>query len=791
MKISTHWLSELLPSLKKSPEEIAERLTSIGLEVEAIEKQGQGLERIVVAQVLAKEKHPQADRLSVCRVFDGSREYQVVCGAPNVEAEGKYPFALTGAVMPGGLEIKKAVLRGVESEGMLCSARELGLESETPGLLTLPAEAPIGLSFAEYYGLTDTILELNVTPNRGDCLSHLGVARELSAAFGVPFSKNKSSYKKGSYSVKSHLKVNVEDRTGCVRYCGAMIRGVKVLSSPQWLQRRLGSLGIRPINNVVDATNLVMFETGHPVHAFDYHRLSGGEIYVRRAKADLPFETLDHESRLLQSDDLVIADAKGPAALAGIMGGVSSEITEQTTEVVLEAASFDPVTVRKTAKRLALHTDSSQRFERVVPAETVSDALNRLISLVCKLAGGEAAKDIIDVKTRVSKPVTVVLRFKRLNQVLGFVVKPLTVEKALKGLGFTLRKISGGFKVGVPVFRSDVTREIDLIEEVVRLIGYDKIQPELPRLEMKLITENASSRHEEAIGQVFIEAGFLETIHYSFGEKADFEKAGFDPQDLIELANPLSSELGTLRPSLIPGLIAAVKKNQSHALETGFRFFERRSVYSKSIPEHRRLTALYTGETFDLNWKGIKKPLDFYDGKGFVSRLLQGLPVSFDYACANPLFHPRQSITLKVGEKILGWVGQLHPAVAQNFEVSQTLYILDLDYAMLADLWSRKTPQLKPISPFPAVGRDLALVCDKELSYGTLEKMILSRQVPGLTRVELFDVYEGPQLPATKKSFALTLLYENPARTLTDDEVNATHFGLVDYLKENLGVSLR
>ncbi|MBI2340544.1 MAG: phenylalanine--tRNA ligase subunit beta [Deltaproteobacteria bacterium] len=791
MKISCRWLKEFLPALKASPRTIADRLTNTGLEVEAVEERGGGLEKVVVGEVVKVDRHPNADRLSLCAVTDGKKTHSVVCGAPNVTVNKKYPLALIGARLPNGMEIKQAKIRGVDSEGMLCSAKELGLKGDASGLLTLDDEAPAGKSFVVYYGLNDTILDVAVPPNRGDLLSHRGMAREVSAIFFLPFKDLKSPVLKGGYPIGDYVSVKVEDSAGCPRYCARVVRGVRIAPSPRRLQTRLELLGVRPVNNVVDAANYVMLETGHPLHAFDHRFIRGGVLKIRKAGESQTFETLDHENRSLLKDDLLIADSEGPVALAGIMGGKMSEVREDTETLVLEAASFHPGRIRSTARRLGIQSESSYRFERGVNPETVSLAIDRLTELIISLAGGEASGDRIDIYPKRVKATRLALHQAEIERTLGISIRQAEVKKILGRLGLAPSAVKGGFKVGAPSFRQDLTREIDLIEELVRFTGYDKIPSDLPRIAVRSPRQSPASAVESEVRAFFSAHGFFETIHYGFCDRQELEKARYEGPT-VSLSNPLSQELSELCPTLLPALLGTYRKNRLK-VSGPLKFFEIRPIFLPPSVEIRRLTAIYGGAAGPKNWQGLNRAMDFFDGKGILEALMaEGKinPVDFRTAEKNE-FHPGQSVEILTGETCLGFFGKVHPEILRRYEIDDAVYAFDLDGAGLAGLWRKTTPAFRPLSPYPTVTRDLALVMDRSLSHDAILRVIQEAKVPALKEVFLFDVYEGEKLPAGKKSLAFSLVYENPERTLTDKEVNDAHFALVDVLAQKLGVVLR
>lgn len=793
MKISIKWLKELLPGLKATPQKIASELERIGIEIEATHDFGAKLDPlIVIAEVLSLEKHPQADRLNVCKVSTGKETLQIVCGAANVKAGGKYPLALIGAKLPSGLEIKQACLRSVDSFGMLCSEKELRLTEASEGLLTLPNETSIGKSFSKIYG--DTILELAIPANRGDLLSHWGIAREVAPLFGLKFvGEKQASKKRAGEVIGKRVKVTVQDkgygRQACGRYTSRIISGVKISPSPFLVSQRLKSLGIRPINNVVDATNYVMMETGHPLHVFDARDLKDGKIIVRKAGADNFFETLDGQKRELLPDDLVIADAEKVIALAGIMGGKNSEVKNDTTDLVLEAASFNAVKIRQTARRLSLHTDSSHRFERFVNPQSVLSALQELTDLIVTWAGGVPSKDCIDVFSNKKKTTSVTVRRERLNKILGITLSTSEIGAIFKLMGLEVKSVKNGLKVVVPSYRNDLEREIDLIEEIVRYTGFSKIPSVLPKGIRGNVYESAESKLEATIKKYFSGQGFLETIHYSFGSPNEFAKAGFS-ENLLELENPLSQDLSVMRPSLLPLFLQSYAKNSKQ----DYGCFEIGSIYGSDFGERSRLSFLLNGASKLQGWTGQGANADFYTGKGILEKLFsEGRCGKIDWVvnASSSLLHPGQSVILKAGDKILGSYGKLHPQLLQKFEIKEPLYFADLDYSLLSKLWGQAKYQFQAISAFPGIARDLALVMDQSMAWATIERSIQELNPPLLKKVSVFDVYSGDKVAEGKKSLALSLYYEDSLKTLTDEEVNKVHFALVEALQTKLQVTLR
>lgn len=788
MKISVRWLKELLPNLKASGRQIADRLAQVGFEIESFEDRETGLRNVVVGHVLEVARHPKADRLSLCQVTDGRQTFQIVCGASNVRAHKKYPLALEGAILPGGMTIQKTAIRGIDSSGMLCSSAELGLPGESYGIYELEDNLPPGRLVASFLG--DTIIDLAIPPNRGDLLSHCGIAREVAALFKLHFDEKKVISPTGIFPLKDEIKISVEDTRGCPRYCSRVLRGVRMAPSPLWMARRLFHFGLRSINNVVDATNYVMLETGHPLHAFDKRFLRGSQLVIRKAGSSQTFETLDGIQRPLLPDDLIIADEEGPVALAGIMGGKNSEVREDTTILVLESASFDPARIRKTARRLGLHTDSSHRFERQVNPETVKSALDRLTQLIVEIAGGEPSRNCYDRYSQKPKSRRITLQEANLTALVGTKIPLSAARNILSGMGLRGKKSFRGVNVSIPSFRTDLTREVDLIEEVVRHRGFAEIPSLLPPGRHRLIREGTTGCYEDSARQFFSSHGFVETIHYSFCDPRILEKAKI-PGPYLSLFNPLSEELSVLRPTLFVSLLSACQKNKK---EGRGRFFELRSAYDSEGYEQKRLSGMYGGGLFEKQWSRLERDADFFFGKGVLVDFFKGAgvgPVDWKRSQKYPWLNPFQTVEIFLGEVSLGVLGKIHPEIEDSFELGQSTFFFDLDFLKIAQLWNQKSHTYSSYSTLPKVVRDLALVMDQNLQFREIEEAIKKFNPPWLTSVRLFDVYEGDQLPAGKKSLALSLTYEDFSKTLTDEEVNKVHFELVNKLSQALGVALR
>lgn len=794
MKLSYSWLKEFLPHLTATPFQIAEKLGSAGFEIESITSYGSDLSHVVVACVVDIIQHPQADRLKLCQVDTGHEVLTIVCGASNVEKGKKYPLAMIGATLPGGLVIKKASLRGIESFGMLCSEQELGLAESAAGLYLIPDSVSVGTSISDYLG--DTILDVSTPPNRGDVLSHWGLAREVAAQFDLKIKMPELPAEPSStqsFLYASRFDIKVVDVKSCKAYFSQIIEGVKVQDSPEWLVRRLKSLGLRSVNNIVDATNYVMMELGHPVHAFDRGLLQNSQLQIKSLSSSLPFVTIDHNERMLEPGDLVICDGDTPVALAGIMGGANSEVGPSTKTLVLEVASFEPDRIRKTARRLGIKTDSSYRFERGVDPSSLRLALQRLTSLIIQLSGGVASQDIFEFFTGQSPVTTVSLSLSKLQTIVGEVVSAEEVIKIFESLSLSVKYVDQTFAVTPPSFRTDLLRDVDLIEEYVRFKGFDSITSRLPSALHRPVKESPDSACNDSVKKFFKHQGFVESIHYSFTSWETLQK--WDPEiKAVSLANPLNPELAVLRPELLPDLLADAAR-YSHFYKAGFRLYELRTVFSNLGQEHRRLSGVYSGQSQPHQWHSQPKTLDFFYGKGLIELLLAELRVSAELQATDTLssssFHPFQQVAICLNGKTIGHIGKIHPQILSRFALSHEIYAFDLDYSTLALAAGKHLVKFESYSDRPGVGRDMALVLDRSISFSQVLAAIQSQKIAWLKEIKLFDVYKGEKIPAEKQSMALSLTYESEGKTLTDEEVNKVHFGLIDKLGNLLGAELR
>ena len=827
MNVTLNWLKNYI-DFEFSPSELADRLTMLGIEVESIKQLGAELEGVVVGSVTSIQPHPNADKLVLCQVDVGeTEELQIVCGAPNAREGMLAPVATIGATLPIGLTIKRAKLRGEVSLGMLCSEKELGLSEDAAGLMELPTDTPLGTSLSEALGLDDVVFELEITPNRPDCLSLIGVAREIRAETGNALKLPQVDFNEDETDIREMTSVTIEAPDLCPRYAARVIRGVKVGQSPAWLQHRLESVGIGIINNIVDITNFVLMEYGQPLHAFDYHKLTENRIVVRRAAAGENLTTLDEIARELTPDMLVIADAEKPVALAGIMGGYDSEITETTCDVLLESAYFNPSSIRATAKALGISTEASYRFERGADPGVVLAALDRAAQLIAELAGGSICKGIADVYPGQQPLRRIQLRPERVNFILGTALEAAEMVQILRHLGFDIEESrpevaptgtkkdrdpevapteKSVFQVTAPTFRSDITREIDLIEEIARVYGYDNIPTTLPKGDIPVPVPNPSTEVRKHIKYFLLAAGMMEAINYSFCDPNCFDKIRFTAdnplRDALKLRNPLSPEMSVLRTTLIPSLLENAQHNRNHQIDT-IALFEIGNVFIQdggssrsdlriATLEPERVTGILAGQIGDGVYSNPYREPDFYDIKGLVEGILEVCGI-VDYTLQKtdaPTFHSGRNAAVLLDDRQLGTFGEAHPEVLENYDLPYKAYLFDFDMEALVDA-AIFAKRFEPIPVYPKVERDLAIVVDKELLSDIPTGLIYATGGELVESVRLFDVYEGEQVPEGKKSLAYAITYHSATETLTDKAVNALHDKVVKRLNQELGAELR
>lgn len=804
MNVSLNWLKEYV-DFDFSPEELANRLMMLGMEVESIKRLGEGLDRVIVGRINAVREHPSANKLVICDVDVGSdTALQIVCGAPNANAGLLAPVALVGAELPSGVTVGAAKIRGEESHGMLCSESELNLSDEASGLMELPVNLHIGTPLVEALGLDDVRMELEITPNRPDCLSMIGVAREINVITGDSLRLPQSKVQESSTDVRDLTSVAIEAPDLCPRYAARLIQGIEIAPSPAWLQHRLEAVGMGPINNVVDITNFVLMEYGQPLHAFDFHRLAEKRIVVRRVKSGEVLKTLDEEERILTSDMLVIADAEKPVALAGVMGGFDSEITDKTVDVLLESAYFNPSSIRKTSKTLGMHTEASHRFERGVDPEGVIPAINRAAQLIADIAGGEITAGVIDVYPGKRAPVRIKLRPERVNFVLGTEITQHQIREILTRLGFF---VSDDFEVTVPTFRPDVEREIDFIEEIARVYGYDNIPIALPQGNFPTPRAAPKLILREQVKSYLLDCGMMEAINYSFYHPEVFDRIRLDVDDplrgALQIRNPLVEDFSTMRTTLIPSLLENAKRNANHQV-TDVQLFEIAKVFIPRPPTERagtegdfpneleRVAGMIAGSVGADVYGDPKRPADFFDIKGIVEGLLDVCGISGDSInqTEHPTFHPGRSAEICVNGQKICVLGEIHPEVMERYDLPNKAYLFELDFEKLVDV-SNLNNEFEPISIYPSVNRDLAIVLDAEIPSSRPTNVIKSAAGKYVNSIRLFDLYTGEQVPDGKKSLAYAIEYHSNTQTLTDEIVDQVHERIVRTLESELNAELR
>jgi phenylalanyl-tRNA synthetase beta chain len=801
MIVTYNWLKEFV-DIDLSPSALADLLTMLGLEVEGVQTLGGGLDEVVVARVVEKAQHPNADKLSLCKVDNGREMVSVVCGASNFVSGDTVALAQVGAVLPGDFRIKKSKIRGEESFGMLCSEKELGLAEESAGIMILPKDLPLGSPLFEALGMKDTIFEIGLTPNRADCLSVIGVAREIAAKVGKKIHYPGHSVPETGQEISSVTSVTIDDTQFCPRYAARHISGCRIAPSPAWLVSRLQAVGVRAINNVVDVTNYVLMEYGHPLHAFDFDRLAGGKIVVRRAEDGEKFVTLDGQERTLTAQDLTIRDGERAVALAGIMGGENSEIAPETTNILLESAFFNPMAIRRTSKRLGIHSESSHRFERGADVSIVPRALDRAASLIAELAGGSVAVGVLDKYPATITPRKIEVRLEKVNSVLGLHLSSEEVSGIFENLEFSVEAtVPERLLVTVPTFRVDIEREIDLIEEVARLAGYEKIEATMPVARVFSDRPPVHQRMARELRNLLVSQGFSEVVNFSFIPQDLLHRLRLTDEDRrkvgIPLRNPLSDDQGVMRTTLLPGLLQTAVRNISHR-NLDLRLFELRRVYfpqpGEELPrEPLVFGALLTGRRSPEGWNHEKSSVDFFDAKGIVEDILDEFRVespSFEAEGVDPFYHPGKACSVIANRKRVGSFGELHPDVLDSFDAPQPVYYVEIDFEALVAA-SREKVEIVPPSRFPDTFRDVAMLVDAETPAAAVLATVREIRAKELEGAEVFDVYTGAGIAEGKKSIAVRVRYRSLERTLTDEEVTRIHTRIVDNLIKKLDITVR
>ncbi len=792
MKVLLSWLKDYI-DINETPEKIADALNMTGLEVEEIIQPGKNLNNVVVGKILSRDPHPDAEKLSLCSVdVNRGHPLQIVCGANNMKAGDKVPVAMIGARLPSGFEISKAKIRGIESSGMMCSKKELGISEDHGGLYILDAQAEIGQNIVEALKLDEVIFEISITPNRGDALSHLGIARELSAIFNLPLHRDPLGNEDGEGAIAEHVSIDIHDRELCPRYGARVMHNVKVGPSPDWMRERLEKAGIRSINNVVDVTNYLMLDIGHPMHAFDYKLVTGHKVVVRQAAKDERIVTLDKVERNLDSSMLVIADQEKPMAIAGVMGGLNSSVTDATTSILLEAAFFDPTTVRRTSKRLGLMSDSSYRFERGTNIDNVPIALNEAVRLLKEMTGGQPVKGIADAYPKPEILRQIKVRTRRVNKVIGVSLSPTQIETLLLRLKLDTRRDGEDLVVSVPPYRHDLSIEADIIEEVARMYGYNNIPTTLPAITSVLQLPTPLQKLEKRLRAHMVSCGFNEIMTYSFIPSSI--DACFCEKKPLMLQNPLSEDLSAMRTSLKWGMFDALKRNILND-EFNLRLFEIGKVFHPAAgglsEEHSRLCIGFSGSADQKNWRRSGETFDLFTVKGLIQNIADLLKVKIRFAPGScSVFHPSMQMELMVGKSPSGEFGQLHPNLLDNKKMPKFIFIAEIDLSRFAAA-VEGAGRMKPIPELPAIRRDLALIAPLSVAHRDILKILTSEGKTLLEDCYLFDVYQGKGIPEDSRSLAFAMTFRDPKKTLTDEEIQPMISRMVSRLETELAVKLR
>ncbi|MHB8789034.1 MAG: phenylalanine--tRNA ligase subunit beta [Desulfobulbaceae bacterium] len=808
MKLTFKWLNEYVNLDGLTAEQIADRLSMLGLEVDAVVHMSRGLEGLLTARIRKVLPHPDADRLTVCEVEVGPEVIQVVCGAPNAREGLVTAIARPGVTLPGGMKIKKAKVRGQESLGMLCSARELGLSEEHSGIMEISGDIGSGLDLAQILGMDDVMIEIDLTPNRPDCASVLGIAREV-AGFAGKELRPPVSREELPALAETHSEFGVEIRAAelCPRYAARKLSGITIAPSPQWLRQRLQAVGMRPINNIVDITNYVMLELGQPLHAFDFAKLAGGRIVVRCPQAaEQQFVTLDGQARTLDPDMLMICDAERPVAVAGIMGGQESEVTEQTTEVLLESACFNPVSIRRTARRLNIASEASYRFERGVDPNGVDIALKRAVRLMVELAGAKLVDGGVDLYPGRRPELVLPLRCQRVCELLGMELSEEQIAEHLRSIQFAVAAGSGGvLNVTVPSFRVDIEREVDLVEEIARLAGYNAIPTTLPQIGMDYPQRDPLRTLRQEVGRIFTARGFSEAINYSFSGDRKFDLLQLPMEDrrrkVTRLLNPLAEDQEIMRSMLLPGLLDNIRHNHNHQ-RPDVAMFETGKVFSQleegRQPEERlQLCAVLSGKRYPeaapLYFANCEA--DIFDLKGVAESVLQVMALTGAHGGlqfvgtpdrVQPYCQEGSTILIRDGAIEIGLLGKINQQVLRAFGIKQDVYFLEMDLNDLNSL-PRVNKVFQALPRYPSVKRDIAMIVPEAAAAGELIAAVTGLGEKIIEGAELFDVYRGKPVEKGRKSVAIAVTYRSAEKTLDDETVDIVHEKIVNTLMSRFG----
>jgi phenylalanyl-tRNA synthetase beta chain len=804
MQVSLRWLKDYV-DIDLTPAEVADRLTMVGLEVDAVREVGPSFSNVVVAKILAIRPHPNADKLHLCDVTTGEETLPIVCGASNIHEGDIVPLAKVGATIPGGYTIKRSKLRGEVSDGMLCSEEELGIGEDTTGIMILSHDLPLGGDLADVLDLKDTVFDIGITPNRSDCLSMIGVAREIAAVTGKTVRLPEIGIKESDEDILGLASVKILDPDLCPRYTARMVRNVTVAPSPRWMRLRLEAVGLRSISNVVDVTNFVMLELGQPLHAFDSRFLEESRIVVRRSTQGERFISLDEKERILNANTLMICDGVKPVAIAGIMGGFNSEIKPDTQDILLESAYFTPSSIRRSSRDLGMSTDAAFRFERGIDPEGVLRALDRAAQLVAELSGGMICRGRIDEHP---KPVETIkgisLRCHKVNSLLGTNIPAADMVDILKNLGMEVTGKEGAeeeYRVNPPSFRVDISREIDLVEEIARIHGYHHIPVSLPQGRMVPVRRNETRVLDEGIRNYLTSNGLSEVITYSFisPDAADILALAVKDERRkgVRISNPLTEDQSVMRTTLIYSLLKVMQEN-ANAGDYNLKIFEFGKVFIQGeageLPtEKKRLACLMTGMRDHELWSSGESGLDFYDLKGCVESLTDSLKLTgtrFRSDELQPFLHPGRTCGIFLGDRSIGYMGEVHPDVLSRMDLKNRALVFEMDMDALSEHISEGVTY-KEFSRYPESSRDVAFVIDSNVEVGAMLDISLSTGEELLERVRIFDVYAGAGIPEGKKSLGLRFTYRSYAATLTDDTVNRVHSKIVHRIIDQTGAQIR
>ncbi len=799
MKVSLNWLKEFV-DIDMPPDKLGDALTMAGLEVEDIERKGQKLNEFVVGKILDIKPHSNSDRLSVCEVDAGAKTLSVVCGANNMKIGDFSPLALPGTKLADGTKIRESRIRGVASQGVLLAEDEMGLTNDHTGIMILKNDLRPGRPFSDVMDLEDWIFDINLTPNRVDCSSIVGVAREIGALTKKKIRMPEINITWGDRPINDLASITVLDSTGCPRYSAGLVENVNIAQSPFWMRYRLHSCGIRPISNVVDITNYILLELGQPLHAFDYHILSGKKIVVKRAEKGQSFTTLDNQIRELDDSTLMICDGEQAVAIAGIMGGLNSEITEKTRSVLIESAYFNPTMIRRSSKKISLSTEASYRFERGIDIEGVDTALKRSLMLISQIAGGEIANGIIDLYPEPWKPPKILLDVNKANTILGIYTRPKEVSDHLSYLDMDV-KITEKEKLEIipPSYRVDIARDADIIEEIARSIGYDKIPATVPHISSRADIISGSAL-KNRIKDCLVSMGFNEIITYSFisPKSADILGAeeNSDLRSFVKLLNPLSQDQSVMRTSLLPGLFSTARLNSIRG-HNDLRIFEWGKVYIKGedeLPDEKLvLAALITGMENPKNWCQAAREMDFFDIKGVAENILEAIGIhnsEFQKTDLKPAYDNNEYARISSSGTVTGIIGKASKKVLEGYEINQNAYVLELDIDALSPL-SKWEKTFKPLNKFPAVKRDISIIIDQSVESAYIVNLAKQKGRNLVESVDIFDVYQGKGIDSREKALAIRISYRSDKRTLTDKEVNRVHDEIIKEIRRKTGGRLR